>query len=276
MERVQGAAGGAAAPPGPRRGWGEGAPAAPAAPAASAAAAPARLRATAREAIRRLIASGRLSPGDRLNEAALSAELGVSRSPIREALRELEQAGLVVSYPNRGCFVADLTAADVEEVVLLRAWLEGLAARLAADRVNRRDLAELESTIETMARIGRDPAPETQAFVEADAAFHSAVIRLSGHRRLAAIWSGIDPLVWLIRTRHDPRVSDQAEALVAEHRELLAALRAGPDAAEAAARYHVVRGLDRPPRAWGPPLDGRAAPPPAEAPGPRERAVSGR
>jgi len=191
-------------------------------------------------------------------------------------LRELEQAGLVVSYPNRGCFVADLTAADVEEVVLLRAWLEGLAARLAADRVNRRDLAELESTIETMARIGRDPAPETQAFVEADAAFHSAVIRLSGHRRLAAIWSGIDPLVWLIRTRHDPRVSDQAEALVAEHRELLAALRAGPDAAEAAARYHVVRGLDRPPRAWGPPLDGRAAPPPAEAPGPRERAVSGR
>jgi DNA-binding GntR family transcriptional regulator len=104
------------------------------------------------------------------------------------------------------------------------------------------------------------------------------VIRLSGHRRLAAIWRGIDPLVWLIRTRHDPRVSDQAEALVAEHRELLAALRAGPDAAEAAARYHVVRGLDRPPRAWGPPLDGRAATPQTEspAPGPRDRAGSGR
>src|SRR5688500_14409919 len=93
----------------------------------------AQLRAAAREAIRLRIASGRLRPGDRLNEAALSAELGVSRSPVREALRELEQHGLVVSYPNRGCFVADLTDRDVEEVVLLRGWLEGLAARLAAD-----------------------------------------------------------------------------------------------------------------------------------------------
>ena len=108
-----------------------------------------------------------------------------------------------------------------------------------------------------MARAGEASTPDTQAFVEADAAFHTALIRLSGHRRLAAIWHGIDPLVWLIRTRHDPRIGVQGAVLVAEHRELLAALRLGPDDAEAAARYHVVRGLERPPRGWGPALDCR-------------------
>lgn len=218
----------------------------------------AQLRAAAREAIRLRIATGRSRPGDRLNEAALSAELGVSRSPVREALCELEQHGLVVSYPNRGGFVADLTDRDVEEVVLLRGWLEGLAARLAADRVSRRDLAELESLVEAMARAAQAVPADAQAFIEADAAFHTAVVSLSGHRRLAGIWHGIDPPVWLIRTRHNPQLPDRAEALVAEHRELLAALREGPAAAEAAARYHVVRGLDHPPRAWAPPLGGLA------------------
>jgi DNA-binding GntR family transcriptional regulator len=205
------------------------------------------MRAVARAAIRRLIASGALRPGDRLTEAALSARIGVSRSPIREALRELEQQGLVVSYPNRGSFVVDLDDEDAEEVILLRGWLEGLAARLASDRMSRLDFRQLEDYVQAMA--AGDPA-HPQALVEADAAFHTAVVRLSGHRRLYAIWQGIDPLVWLMRIRRDRRTPDEAESIAAEHREVIAALREGPDAAEAAARYHVVRGLDRPPRAW--------------------------
>jgi DNA-binding GntR family transcriptional regulator len=226
-------------------------------PGAGAVAAPAGLRAAARDAIRRLIASGRFKPGDRLGEPQLAAEIGASRSPVREALRELEQQGLVVSYPNRGCFVASLTPQDVEEVVTLRAWLEGLAARLASDRLNRLDLRHMGEIVEQMARSDAD---QVRPRADLDAAFHLAIVRRSGNRRLLAIWESIDPLVWLIRLRGDSR-APTSEQLATEHRELIDALKAGPDAAEAAARYHVVRGLDHLPRAWA------AHPPDAPAAG---------
>src|SRR5919199_1225673 len=98
------------------------------------------LRERARAGIREAIASGELQPGDQIVETAMAAKIGVSRSPVREALRRLEQQGLVEAIPNRGTFVAALDEADVEEIVLLRGALEGLAARLAADRMGRRDL----------------------------------------------------------------------------------------------------------------------------------------
>ena len=207
------------------------------------------MRAVAREAIRRRIASGVLQPGERLTESVLSTELGVSRSPLREALRELEQQGLVVSYPKRGSFVADLSEEDVAEVILLRAWLEGLAARLASERMNRLDFRHLEGLVETMEGAGQEEGALREALVEADAAYHTAVVRFSGHRRLLGVWQGIDPLVWLMRVRRDDPGPDPV-AVAAEHRELIAALREGPEEAEMAARYHVVRGLDERPRAW--------------------------
>jgi DNA-binding GntR family transcriptional regulator len=230
-------------------------------------AAPAGLRAAARDAIRQLIASGKVRPGDRLSEPQLAAEIGTSRSPVREALRELEQQGLVVSYPNRGCFVATLSERDVDELVTLRAALEGLAARLASDRLNRLDLARLSDIVEQMARVGRDQtdgAEQARPLAELDAAFHLAIVQRSGHRRLLAVWESIDPLVWLIRLRGDSRAPSVAQ-LAAEHRELIDALKVGPDAAEVAARFHVVRGLDRPPQAWG----GDLPPTPDPAPGAR-------
>jgi DNA-binding GntR family transcriptional regulator len=210
------------------------------------------MRGVARDAIRRLIASGTLAAGVRLVEASLSSQIGVSRSPIREALRELEQQGLVVSYPGRGCFVADLSEDDVSEVILLRAWLEGLAARLASDRMNRLDFAQLESLVASMERAAEAQPFHREALVEADAAYHTAVVRLSGHRRLLGVWQGIDPLVWLMRVRRDDPGTDPT-AVAAEHRELITALREGPEAAETAARYHVVRGLDQPPPSWAAP-----------------------
>jgi DNA-binding GntR family transcriptional regulator len=215
-------------------------------------------RAAVRAAIRRRIAAGTLRPGDPLREAALAAELGVSRSPVREALRELEQQGLVQSFPHRGCFVATLAAPDVEEIVMLRAWLEGLAAYLAADRMGRADFRELAAAAGAIERArsgpggrsGRGDVRDPTALLEADAAFHTALVRFSANRRLVQIWEGIDPLVWLIRLSDAAGRGSAASALAAEHHELVAALRKGPAAAEAAVRHHIVRGLEHPPRGW--------------------------
>jgi DNA-binding GntR family transcriptional regulator len=201
------------------------------------------LRERAREAIRGLIASGTLRAGDRLAEAYLSTLIGIGRSPIREALRELEQQGLVVSSPNRGCAVASLGDEDAEEIVVIRAWLEGLAARLAADRMARRDFARLEEFVDDLGRACQAQPPSMQAIVEADAAFHASIVSAAGNRRLSRIWEGLDPLMWLLRLRsgehHFRRVADR---LADEHRQVVDALRAGPDEAEGAARDHVLLG----------------------------------
>src|SRR5512141_2804217 len=86
------------------------------------------LRSVALLSIRRAIVNGVLRPGDRLMEADIAREMGISRGPVREALRQLEQEGLVISYPHRGTFVASLAADEASEIYVMRAVLEGLAA----------------------------------------------------------------------------------------------------------------------------------------------------
>lgn len=224
------------------------------------------LRERARAVIRTAIASGELAPGEQIVEAAIAARIGVSRSPVREALRELEQHGLVVSVPNRGTFVVEITAEDAQEIVLLRAALEGLAARLATDAMGRRDRRVLEAIVERMERLARDAGSRPARgegtadtgeagsgglaepdFSEADAEFHTTVVQLSGHRRLQRLWSEQDPFIWLRTTgvARDRSAADYV-ALAQEHRELLDALATGdPVAAQEALWQHIVRRMPR-------------------------------
>ena len=205
------------------------------------------LRTHVRDAIRTLVATGELKAGDRLGEEQLSARLGVSRSPIREALRELEQQGVVVSYPNRGSFVVSLDRSDIDDIVVVRASMEGLAARLAADRLARRDFDSLERIVDRMEAAAQRTPPDTTTVVQSDAELHEAIVNASGNRRLVRMWGSLDPIVWMIRLRPLEDRPERHRQVPGEHRELLAALRAGPDEAEAAARFHVVRGLGQVP-----------------------------
>ena len=202
------------------------------------------LRERARSGIREAIATGELRPGDQIVEAAMAAKIGVSRSPVREALRQLEQQGLVESVPNKGTFVSALGPADVEEIILLRGALEGLAARLAADRMGRRDMRALEEIVQRMERHTGPGAREESAFSEADAEFHSTLVRFSGHKRLQRLWSELDPFIWLLMVNREGARRSERDQMAREHRALLDTLAAGePEVAQKAVWEHIARPL---------------------------------
>jgi len=132
--------------------------------------------------LREAILDGRISMGSRINEAELAAQWQVSRTPIRDALRRLEAEGLVEASPGRGMIVPTLSRADVEELYVLRESLEGMAARLAAERATPSVLAHLNTLLKAYgAALKRDDLAQ---LVQVDAALHDAVAQMAQHRRI--------------------------------------------------------------------------------------------
>ena len=143
------------------------------------------LRDVVSEALRQAIREGVLKPGERLMEIQLADELGVSRTPIREAVRKLELEGFVVMMPRRGTYVADISLKDVVQVFEIRSALEELAAGLAAERITPDELEELERiVVEISEYIARD---EFDKIVDAGIRFHGVLYRASRNSRLVDI-----------------------------------------------------------------------------------------
>lgn len=157
------------------------------------------LRTDALTVLHNAILRGAFQPGERLVEGKLAGEMGVSRNPIREAFRELEQEGLVLNVPRKGTFVATFTAEDVREVYALREALEGLAIRTAVERMKPDAIASLESVLAEM-RNAAASADFSRA-LEWDMAFHREICRLSGNRRLFRLWSGLATQIQLVLSR---------------------------------------------------------------------------
>src|SRR5258708_25253098 len=132
------------------------------------------------------IVTGRLGPGDKLVEVQIGKQLGVSRAPLREAFQRLEQIGLVEKIPNRGTFVSTLTERDVKELHSVRELLEGLAARLLAERCDPQTIASLESILAAMRQAAVDDNQSRMITLDAD--FHDALIELSDHKLLRELW----------------------------------------------------------------------------------------
>lgn len=137
------------------------------------------------EALREAIVNGTLAPGERLMEVQLAEELGVSRTPVREAIRRLELEGYVVMVPRKGAYVASMSAKDVAEVFEIRTALEGLAAELAAERITEEELEELERKLHYVAL--RVEEGDLEKLVEADTEFHDLLYRASRNQRLVQI-----------------------------------------------------------------------------------------
>ena len=146
-------------------------------------------------AIQAQVLSGAVAVGTRLRQEALAEEFGVSRTPVREALRKLQATGLVELLPNRGAVVRGPSAREIREAYEVRAELEGLAAELAAERISDRDLVRLReaqalfrNAITTLiARGGRRPAAwkDESVWVRANDLFHQAILDASGNGRLS-------------------------------------------------------------------------------------------
>jgi DNA-binding GntR family transcriptional regulator len=146
-------------------------------------------------AIQTRVLSGDVPVGSRLRQEALAEEFGVSRTPVREALRKLQATGLVELLPNRGAVVRGPSAREIREAYEVRAELEGLAAELAAGRISDRDLLRLREaqalfrrSVETMiARRARRPQPwkDESVWVQANDLFHQAILDAAGNERLS-------------------------------------------------------------------------------------------
>ncbi len=179
--------------------------------------------------LREAITEGRLKPGDRLIETDLANELGTSRAPVREALRQLEEQGLVASYPYRGSEVLGVSQDEVEQVLVpIRITLERFAYSRALGRLSEDDFHQLQELVDEMEAAAREGS--TERLADADVRFHELIVVRSEQRHCLQIWKTIEPRVRAYFRRDAPAHAD-ARTVPAQHQELLDVLRTGAEAA---------------------------------------------
>lgn len=186
--------------------------------------------------IRAAIADGRLKPGDRLREADLAEQIGLSRTPIREALGRLSAEGLVVNDPVRGVAVAELDYNMVTELYYMREVLEGTAARLAAQHASEVELAILDDLCEQYAAAVGNEA----ALAASNRRFHETLYRCSHNRYLLNMVTVLHDALSLLGSSSTLGSPERGAETLREHREVVDAIRArDADAAERALRAHI-------------------------------------
>ena len=192
----------------------------------------------AAEKLRQQIFAGELAPGSFVDEAALCEQLAVSRTPLREALKVLVAEGLLRHEPRRGCFVAEITERDVDQIFPVMALLEGRAAHEATAHAGPADIAALELLHQRLRE--HAGAGRITEYYEANYAIHEAFITLADNRWLAQVIGDLRKILRLARhqTLHVPGRLQQS---LAEHLQVFAALKSGDaGAAEQAMRQHLL------------------------------------
>ncbi len=174
------------------------------------------------QTLRNAILRGHLLPGARLMEIHLAAELGVSRTPVREAIQMLAKDGLAEILPRRGARVAGISGKDLEDVLEIRSVLEDLAVRDACKKMTPEQFDELDRAMRAFAEAAK--ARDERQAAEADERFHDAIYRASGNERLAAIIASLREQMFRYRYEY---IRDAAvyEQLVKEHAAIADALR---------------------------------------------------
>lgn len=198
--------------------------------------------AAAAEQIREAIVDGRLHPGERLKEEQLARELGISRTPVREALVMLQAEGLVDAMPNRGSTVRTYSLEALEEMYELRSLLEGHAARRAAERITPEQLDTLRASCVRFTRLVT--GSDVRALVAENAVFHQTILLASGSERLASMLREVVvlPLVYRSYVWYSPQ---QAAASCDYHHRLVETFQSGDAvAAEKTMRRHVQEARD--------------------------------
>jgi GntR family transcriptional regulator, trigonelline degradation regulator len=195
-------------------------------------AAPLRLQVL--DGLRRAIIDGRLAPGARLTERELTEMMGVSRTVIREALRQLESEGLIANVPNKGPVVRELSLAEAKDLYTIRAVLEGLAARLFVQNAGDAELKRLVQALDVVA--GAYERGDAQEVLETKNRFYAVLFEAAGSETLSSMLGTLHARIWRWRAlglSHPQRSDSRSRESVKGLRAILAAIRRrDADAAE--------------------------------------------
>lgn len=187
--------------------------------------------------LRQAILRGELKPGERLMEIQLANKLGVSRTPIREAIRKLELEGLVLMIPRKGAEVAQITEKSLRDVLEVRRALENLAVQLACLRMSPQTLADLKAAARAFEEIlgGED----VTAVAEADVAFHDVIYMATDNQRLISLLNNLREQMYRYRVEYLKK-KECHKQLLWEHQEIIRAIEAGEiDVATKITEQHI-------------------------------------
>jgi len=200
------------------------------------------LRSQVFQTIREDILKGKYKQHDELREATLGKELGVSRTPVREALRQLELEGLVEIIPNKGAYVTGISKEDVRDIYVIRSMLEGLCVRWAAEHITKEQLEELDEVI-LLSQYHLDKGNAEQ-LTELDGKFHRILYEASESRILDHVLSDFHKYVQLARN-NSVKTEERARKSIEEHREILDAIRENDlERAEKLANAHIMHVME--------------------------------
>jgi DNA-binding GntR family transcriptional regulator len=186
------------------------------------------------ERLRQRIFAHELPPGTWVDEQKLAEQYGISRTPLREALKVLASEGLVELKPRRGCYVTEISRQDLDDIFPLMAMLEGRCAAEAVARASNAEIAGLKSIHERLEAAARDG--RIDAFFEANQEFHKIIQQLSGNRWLLSVIQDLRKVLKLSRL-HSLSLEGRLQQSLEEHRQIMAALEAR-DAARAEKLMH--------------------------------------
>lgn len=196
------------------------------------------LRGRVYHTIRENILNGEYRSDEELREIAIGKELGVSRTPVREALRQLELEGLVYIIPNKGAYVKGISEEDIRDIYMIRSRLEGLSARLAAEKITPEQMASLEEVI-YLSEFHTEKENYEKVF-EMDSKFHELLYEASGSKQLHHLLSDYHHYVQKVR-KVSVATQTRAGQSTKEHQRILEAIKAhDPDRAEQLAKEHIV------------------------------------
>lgn len=189
--------------------------------------------------LREAIIVGELKPGERLMEVQLAEKMGVSRTPVREAIRKLELEGLVEMLPRKGAHIADLSVKDIMDVLEVRATLDGLASSLSASRISEDEIKELRHVHSQF--INYVEKENLQGSIKKDVEFHDIIYRSSRNDKLIQISNNLREQIQRFRVIYIKDYSSTRE-LIKEHNEIMDAITArNSDAAMKSAQTHIKK-----------------------------------
>ena len=196
--------------------------------------------------LRQAILLGQLKPGQRIIEQEIAEALALSRGPVRDALRILQNERLIVINPYRGASVAKLTLRDSEEIYSLRLALEVLALRHAIENASDGQIGQLTDVIDRMVAHLQGAERSHAELIDTDLDFHQTLVRISGHSRVMSAWSALRGQVSLLMLSHEVLEGlDMSEIAVTWHRQLVdEMLRRDAPAAEETLRKHLARSYE--------------------------------